>query len=121
MNIFKIGAGSGVKPGFVRIRVTIDEKGKMKQEIIRGGQSECSESAAKNLNNFLNKPVAGFTGPMIDVENSGHTDEYYEQKEREKPRSVPNKQEIKETDEDLPVKQPEMPTKREEFDAGYGI
>jgi len=120
MNIFKIAQTSNVPDGKVIIRLTIGEDGTVKRKIIRGGKSKCNDEAGRMMDELLNMEIPGYGGAFASVEDSGKTDEYYEQQAAKgTPLSRPHKNQMIEDDQTSPLLGPQQDTK--ELDTGYGV
>jgi hypothetical protein len=82
MNIYKIA--QSIPKGFVEIEILIDGNGKITSNIIRGnGGTTCQDGDDKMLDDILNASVPGFGG--VEIDDTGHTNEYFEQKVKKSP------------------------------------
>jgi len=84
MKIYK--TAQSVPPGFVDVEIKIDDSGNFKRQIIRGaGGTTCKDGDDKvYLDDILNTNVPGF-GEFGEVEDTGRTGEFYEQKAKKTP------------------------------------
>jgi hypothetical protein len=76
MKIVKLA--QGVPAGYVKLRITVGNKGEFKAQFVRDGATQCHEGSGAFLEDLMNTSVAGF-GDTFEGNTPSKTEEYWEQ------------------------------------------